>query len=216
MSEFVISFDISEYKRPNPNKRYFDIQEIGAVLSAYSNTGFWIGKDEYHNISLFKKIFWELERKQTGYMFNVQSLCTQIIVNAARSCMTKKESANIMPTKMKDDKRRFLLDFYFGECYKYLTFRKLAANLNVSERQLNRIIRKLYNTTFNEKLTSIKVQNAIHLLQTTNMTAEEISEQVGFANPSYFFRVFKKHCNMPPMEYKLQKILALNKGSAVD
>ena len=34
---------------------------------------------------------------------------------------------------MKDDKRRFLLDFYFGECYKYLTFRKLAANLNVSE-----------------------------------------------------------------------------------
>ena len=120
--------------------------------------------------------------------------------------MSKKESANIAPVKISDDKRRFILDFYFGECYKTLTFTELSAKLNVSARQLNRIIKTFYNTTFNEKLISIKIQNSTHLLQTTDMTAEEIAEAVGFSSPSYFFRVFKKHRNMSPMQYKTNHI----------
>ena len=201
-STIPISFEIIEFKKFKYQNKLFDIEELETILSTYNNTGFWIGKDEYNNIELFEKNFWELEKKQTGYVFNIKSLCTQIIVNAARCCMSKNESSNTVPVKISDDKRRFILDFYFGECYKSLTLSELAEKLNVSQRQLNRIIKTFYNTTFKEKLISIKIQNAVHLLQTTTMTAEEIAEAVGFSSPSYFFRVFKKHCKMSPMQYK--------------
>ena len=88
MSEFVISFDISEYKDQILIKDILTYRKSELFYLLTAIQAFGLEKTEYHNISLFKR-FLGLERKRQ-VMFNVQSLCTQIIVNAARSCMTKK------------------------------------------------------------------------------------------------------------------------------
>ena len=44
--------------------------------------------------------------------------------------------------------------------------------------------------------------NAIFLLENTNYSINQIASVVGYDNPLYFSRLFKKHTGMSPREYK--------------
>lgn len=202
MAEYAISFELTAEKRCKKLETTHMHGDEAAIIEAFSNTGLWIGLDEYSNVSLFDKIFWELENKQVGYYYNVQGLVMQIIVNASRCFMIHRKSEATAPVKLSDDKRRYILDFYFGECYKTLTFDALAANLNVSRRHLNRIIKDYYGMTFKEKLLEIRLQNSLHLLLNTDLSIEKVSENTGFASVGNFYRSFKETHGVTPGEYR--------------
>lgn len=46
------------------------------------------------------------------------------------------------------------------------------------------------------KLTEVK-----RLLQSTDITLDDIAWHLGFSNGNYFGKVFKKNCQMSPSEY---------------
>lgn len=51
---------------------------------------------------------------------------------------------------------------------------------------------------------SLRINNAINLMENTDYNIAQISEMVGYDNPSYFRRLFHKHTGMSPTEYKKQ------------
>lgn len=51
-------------------------------------------------------------------------------------------------------------------------------------------------------LTSVRINRAKELLETTDYTVSEIGEIVGYENPLYFSRIFKKVTGMPPIKYR--------------
>lgn len=48
----------------------------------------------------------------------------------------------------------------------------------------------------------MKIYQAMSLLVGTELPIDEISGKVGFADPSYFTRMFKKHCRVTPTMYR--------------
>ncbi|MFV0412973.1 MAG: helix-turn-helix domain-containing protein, partial [Oscillospiraceae bacterium] len=48
------------------------------------------------------------------------------------------------------------------------------------------------NQSFIAYLTQVRIPKAISLIKTTKLTIAEISESVGYANSTYFCRVFKR------------------------
>ena len=56
-------------------------------------------------------------------------------------------------------------------------------------------------------LLALRMNNAISLLETTDYNVTEISAIIGYDNPLYFSRLFKKHKGVSPSEYRklLQK-----------
>ncbi|MDU5950234.1 MAG: AraC family transcriptional regulator, partial [Paenibacillus macerans] len=46
---------------------------------------------------------------------------------------------------------------------------------------------------------------AISLIKAGNLTLKEVSFEVGYKDPNYFSRVFKKIMGVPPTEFKGQK-----------
>ncbi|HRQ51863.1 MAG TPA: helix-turn-helix transcriptional regulator, partial [Agriterribacter sp.] len=48
---------------------------------------------------------------------------------------------------------------------------------------------------------AIRMKRAAQLLGKTQMTVSEVAYEVGFSNPKYFTRFFKKEFNMLPSEY---------------
>jgi len=46
------------------------------------------------------------------------------------------------------------------------------------------------------------IQNALHLLSSTDMTIEEISEECGFSSSNYFRKVFKNITKASPKELR--------------
>ena len=54
----------------------------------------------------------------------------------------------------------------------------------------------LFSYTMQLKLTEVK-----RLLQSTDITLDDIAWHLGFSNGNYFSKVFKKNCQMSPSEY---------------
>ena len=47
-----------------------------------------------------------------------------------------------------------------------------------------------------------RVKRAKELLRDSNLKIYEVSQEVGFENPHYFSRIFKRHTGMTPYEYR--------------
>lgn len=77
---------------------------------------------------------------------------------------------------------------------------ELASELAVSQRQLQRLFREELNTTPNAYINQQKMAAAHRLLQTGSHSISEIAYTLGFSDPAYFARVFKKQFGINPRE----------------
>lgn len=81
---------------------------------------------------------------------------------------------------------------------------ELANRISVSTRQLRRMMKDLYGMSFQEKLTSVRMERAGILLKTTEMTSTEIAGAVGYSSESSFYQNFRDYHAMSPGEYRKQ------------
>jgi AraC-like DNA-binding protein len=101
----------------------------------------------------------------------------------------------------------------------YLTFRKLADHLNNSfetdiakdrlealmERKyeyLNQLFKKYAGIPMHLYIRQLRMQRAQYLLRHTGKTVKEIALEVGYPDPFYFSRLFKKMQGIGPQEYR--------------
>lgn len=62
--------------------------------------------------------------------------------------------------------------------------------------------KKQFKINYNEFLTQRQIHWARQLLSSTKLSIESISVELGFKNPSYFIRVFKKITDVTPVQYR--------------
>ena len=55
---------------------------------------------------------------------------------------------------------------------------------------------------YTENFAIVRLSNAMTLMSTTNYNITQIAQSVGYDNPLYFSRLFKKHTGYTPTEYK--------------
>ncbi len=79
---------------------------------------------------------------------------------------------------------------------------QLEVELKMSNMQLYRKLKSLTNLSGNEFIRSIRLKRAVQLLETNSFTVSEIAYKVGFNDPSYFTRIFKKEYGMSPTEMR--------------
>ncbi|WP_185974289.1 hybrid sensor histidine kinase/response regulator transcription factor [Litoribacter populi] len=77
---------------------------------------------------------------------------------------------------------------------------ELSNLVGISRIQLYRKVKSLTNYTPNEFIKTFRLKKAKELLEEKNYNINEISMEVGFSNPSYFSKCFKKHFGYTPSE----------------
>ena len=77
--------------------------------------------------------------------------------------------------------------------------------MNLSERQANRVVVKLYGMSFHQFLMETRLNQAMKLLTRTNLNIKHISELVGYESSTGFFIAFKKRFHVTPGEYRAAK-----------
>ena len=83
----------------------------------------------------------------------------------------------------------------------------LTEILYVSREHLIRLFKTTTGKTPLEYITDAKIQKAMTMLEENRYSVSEISEKLGFANPSYFSKIFKQKLKMSPSEYRKKKKL---------
>jgi len=78
----------------------------------------------------------------------------------------------------------------------------LGNSLNLSQMQLYRKLKALTGLTPSLYIRSVRLQKAMELLKTTDLTVSEIAFQVGFNDPAYFSRAFSDAFGHPPSFFR--------------
>lgn len=77
-----------------------------------------------------------------------------------------------------------------------------ADKLCVSAKHLSSVVKEISGRTASDWIDSYVVNEIKRLLATTDMTIQEISCKLNFANQSFFGKYFKVHVGMSPREYR--------------
>lgn len=83
-----------------------------------------------------------------------------------------------------------------------VTLSEVAEHAGVSAEYLSRLFKEETGVKFVVYLNNLRLKNALHLLETTNLKVYEVAERVGYSNLSYFSTVFKKNFGQNPFDYK--------------
>ncbi len=83
-----------------------------------------------------------------------------------------------------------------------LTLTELADMVGYTEYYLSRKFKSETGTSINEFLKNSRITHAKNLLKTTDLSIQEISEQLNFCSRSYFADTFHKTVGISPTEYR--------------
>ncbi len=87
---------------------------------------------------------------------------------------------------------------------KDVTLARIAEEVHVSVSHLSRVFLKETGQHFNEYVTAKKMLLARKMLRESNLKVYEVAEQLGYANPNYFSKLFKDDIGMTPLEFRNQ------------
>lgn len=82
---------------------------------------------------------------------------------------------------------------------------EIACQLAMTSRTLHRHLADA-GTSFRELLTNLRQQRAQSLLQDSRISIAEVAYLVGYAEPSSFYRAFRRWTGLTPIEWRKQAI----------
>jgi len=85
---------------------------------------------------------------------------------------------------------------------KAITLEDVAREIHVSPQYLSKLFKEETGENFIEYLTGIRIRNAKSLLEADDLSVKEICYSIGYSDPNYFSRIFKKIVGITPTEYK--------------
>lgn len=83
-----------------------------------------------------------------------------------------------------------------------INIEKIAGQIQMSVSYFSMEFKKYVGITYIEFLTDLRIRRAKELLRGTALKISEISEMVGYENPSYFNFIFRKNVGKTPGEYR--------------
>ena len=90
---------------------------------------------------------------------------------------------------------------------KDITLEETATHCRLSSFYFSKLFKKRKKLTFIDYLTNRRLEEAGKLLAETDLSIKEISREVGYNDPNYFTRVFKRVLSISPTSFRSNKML---------
>ena len=145
---------------------------------------------------LVEKLLPEHRLSKKGYKILENSILLNMLCLIARS---DEESAVITTAKQKIEK--ILLKMESNITNKF-TIKDYADELFLSVDRFSHLFTETVGVPPHRYMLTLKTNRAKQLLIQTDHTIGEIAKFIGFTDPLYFSRIFKKHCGSTPMQFR--------------
>ena len=83
-----------------------------------------------------------------------------------------------------------------------VTLEEVARQVGLNTTYFRHLFKQETRISFKEYLTHLRLSNARQLLANSDISVQQVIEEVGYTNISQFYRVFRQHYHMTPAEYR--------------
>lgn len=147
---------------------------------------------------LFKEMIHELQTCRVGFQELLTMYLRQIFLLIQRSRLEQKPTVSTYMQEEMENARR-----YFNEHYnEAINIEEFAASRSMSVSWFLRNFKQVTGMSPMHYILTSRINNAVSLLETTDYNVTEISTIVGYENPMYFSRLFKKQKGVSPTDYR--------------
>ncbi len=147
---------------------------------------------------IFKQMIQELQRCRTDYKELLTILLQQIFISIHRHLTNE----HTLKNDYLDTEMEIAIQYFHDNYNRDIQIEKYAVSRGMSVSWFIRNFKKYTGTTPAQYIVSIRIINAQMLLETTNYNITEIGQIVGYDNPLYFSRIFRKQTGNSPSEYR--------------
>ena len=149
-----------------------------------------------------KQMIQELQRCQADFREMLVLLLRQIFISIHRQ-LTREDHLN---NDFMDKEMELAIE-YFDEHYpEDIRVENYASSRGMSVSWFIRSFKQYTKTTPRQYIMNIRMMNAQILLENTNYNITEIGAIVGYDNPLYFSRIFRKQKGVSPSAYRRQRM----------
>ena len=110
------------------------------------------------------------------------------------------EARSIKNSKLLEEAIQYIRENY----HEKLSLENVAEKIYISPYYLSHLFKEELGITFLEYLTRIRMEEAKKLLMDRSLTILDISLRIGYDDPGYFSKVFKKNIGVSPSQYRKQ------------
>jgi AraC-like DNA-binding protein len=147
---------------------------------------------------LFKKLVNSAKTDELADKLAVKACILNLLVEFVK--VSRPEGVSV---KSREDKRLGdLLRFINENLDKELTIEVLAEKYFAHPNHFIRAFKDQTGQTPAKYIKSKRMETAKRLLESTDLSAAEITERIGINDPAHFSRLFKEYYNMPPARYR--------------
>jgi AraC-like DNA-binding protein len=203
------SADLAQYnlrfllREPTANAKPRDRKAYGDLVSALKS--FRLGQDRGRRLeNPFSRLLQEIHRKEAGYFYNIQALCTVIFTELIR-LLPESVWGSVFPAEelRYNGYWRVRIDGFLSNRYADpIRLQDLADAINLSKRQTERLLQKEYGMGYSQKLLETRLQFAKYQLQHTDKSIQQVAYDCGFQSYGYFLNCFRKVLGSTPQEIK--------------
>lgn len=129
----------------------------------------------------------EMQELERWFVLKISEACQNILRKGAEKSSSLIETAK---------------EYIQGNYSRDISLDDVSRTVNISPYYFSKIFKEDTGEGFVEYLTRIRMEKAKELLMTTECSMKEICSLVGYADPNYFSRSFKKNVGVTPTEYK--------------
>lgn len=136
--------------------------------------------------------------KQLTSLSTKAELCSYIYEQITFFIATLKQKELTSPNSIADKVCEYIDTNYMHN----ITLENMSSMVGLSSHYFSKIFKAEKDLTFSEYLCLIRIKESKKLLKNTNLTVSSIGLQVGYNDPNYFTRVFKRSESLTPKEYR--------------
>ena len=182
---------------------HFTGGQVRSILKRHDvpmdNNVFYAGNSPTYGY-LFKEMILELQTCRVGYETLLSMYLEQIFVLLQRSRLDK---APVVSSHLQEEMgiaRRYFQEHYNED----INIEEYALSRNMSVSYFLKKFKEVTTKSPMQYILGIRISNAVSLLESTDYNVTEISTIIGYDNPLYFSRIFKKQKGVSPSDYRKQ------------
>lgn len=194
------------------NRKFADAKKYVSLLLRNENAGFFTPSSANGLISLmssqlsllialydFSDLAQEVEALQSPvYLLNFHNIAQWRedilrIIDRIELCFSQHNQDDLVHRVQKYLANNFASDWDLTE---------LAALFYVNSSYLSHIFKKKTGKTISAYIEDLRIHNACTLLLTTDLSISDIAAAVGYSDPNYFAKRFRKKTKMSPVTYR--------------